>query len=336
MKCFYCEKDAIIKIPYSKLWLCKDHYIEYIQRRVLETIKRYKLIKKGQKILVGVSGGKDSTSLYHILLNIKDEIGFELIGLHINLGIYDFSKKSLEAIKNFSKEYNTEFIILDSKEIIGSYLPETLVKLGAKILPNYKVKYVRPTCSICGLLRRYILNVVSNELNVDYIALGHHMDDLLPYIIKNFFLQDLYSISKLGPKTEKIDSLVGRIRPLYEISEEETKLYAKLSGIPYLEDQCPFKYGSKRIETRIREFLDKMEKENPGFKISLARAIARNIKFYENKEEIKLNKCKYCGMPTSKDICDFCRITKKAFGEPKGLYVKEKISEILKENKIVS
>ena len=73
-----------------------------------------------------------------------------------------------------------------------------------------------------------------------------------------------------------------------------------------------------------------MEKENPGFKISLARAIARNIKFYEKKEEIKLNKCKYCGMPTSKDICDFCRITKKAFGEPKGLYVKEKISEILK------
>lgn len=116
---------------HSKLWLCKDHYIKYIQRRVLETIKRYKL-KKGQKILVGVSGGKDSMSLYHILLNIRDEIGFELIGLHINLGIYDFSKKSLEAIKNFSKEYNTEFIILDSKEIIGSYLSEILIKLGAK------------------------------------------------------------------------------------------------------------------------------------------------------------------------------------------------------------
>jgi uncharacterized protein (TIGR00269 family) len=314
MKCFYCEKDAIVKIPYSKLWLCKDHYIEYIQK----------------KILVGVSGGKDSTSLYHMLLNIKDEIGFELIGLHINLGIYDFSKKSLDAIKNFSKEYNTEFIILDSKEIIGAYLPETLIKLGAKILPNYKVKYIRPACSICGSLKRYILNIVANELNVDYIALGHHMDDLLPYIIKNFFLQDLHSISKLGPKTERKDSLVGRIRPLYEISEEETKLYAKLSNIPYLEDQCPFKSGSKRIETRIREFLDKMEKENPGFKISLARAIARNIKFYEKEEEIKLNKCKYCGMPTSKDICEFCRITKRAFGEPKGLYVKEKISEILK------
>ncbi|MFZ8855695.1 MAG: hypothetical protein ACO2OX_00640 [Candidatus Nanopusillus sp.] len=80
------------------------------------------------------------------------------------------------------------------------------------------------------------------------------MDDLLPYIIKDFFLQDLHSISKLGPKTEKIDSLVGRIRPLYEISEEETKLYAKLSNIPYLEDQCPFKSGSKRIETKIRKF----------------------------------------------------------------------------------
>ena len=49
MKCFYCERDAIIKIPYSKLWLCKDHYIEYIQIRVLETIKRYKLIRKDKK-----------------------------------------------------------------------------------------------------------------------------------------------------------------------------------------------------------------------------------------------------------------------------------------------
>lgn len=50
------RKRCNCKIPYSKLWLCKDHYIKYIQRRVLETIKRYKLIKKGQKILVGVSG----------------------------------------------------------------------------------------------------------------------------------------------------------------------------------------------------------------------------------------------------------------------------------------
>ncbi|MFZ8855696.1 MAG: hypothetical protein ACO2OX_00645 [Candidatus Nanopusillus sp.] len=76
-----------------------------------------------------------------------------------------------------------------------------------------------------------------------------------------------------------------------------------------------------------------MEKENPRFKIFLARDIARNIKFYE--EEMKLNKCKYCGMPTSKDICKFCRITKRASGEPKGLYVKERVSEILKDIKIV-
>ncbi|MGC9010093.1 MAG: TIGR00269 family protein [Sulfolobales archaeon] len=324
LKCSLCDKDAIVRIPYAKLRLCKEHFSHYIERRVKEAIVKYGLISKGQRVVIGVSGGKDSVSLLYILNKLSKEIGFELVVVHIDLGIGDYSKKSREIVKSLCESLGVPLIILDLKELIGYSLPEIVRRVK------------RPACSICGSIKRYLLNIIANELNADAVALGHNLDDLITFITKNFVLQNLFEISKLGPKSEGRDNLISRIRPLYLISEKEAYLYARINNLPFIEEICPFA-DVKSFEKTLRETINEIEEKHPGFKISLAKSIARNLQLYKSLGvEKPLKHCRVCGAPTSEDICSFCKLTEKITGRPLGGEVREKIREYIRSVRLVA
>jgi uncharacterized protein (TIGR00269 family) len=319
IKCSLCEESAITIINYAKLRLCKRHFIDFIQKRVLNTIKRYDLIKDNWKVLVAISGGKDSAVMLHILSNLSKQLNFKIIALHINLGIGKYSENANYNAEKICNDLSIPLILLDIKNIIGMSLLEI------------KRKNKRPICSICGLLKRYFINATAIETKANVVAIGHHMDDLLSYIIKNFILQNIYEISKLGPKTETKELFIGRIRPLYEISEKETSLYAFIQNLPRVEESCPYvKEGSMEFE--IKRFLNNMEIKNPNIKIAFARALAKNINFYK-KEEEEIRKCIKCGMPTSRDICAFCRLIEKTMD--KSINVRDGLKEIIEKLKVV-
>ncbi|MDK6029378.1 TIGR00269 family protein [Ignisphaera sp. 4213-co] len=316
IKCSFCNENAVTRIGYAKLWLCKEHFIQFIEKKVFNTFKRYGLGGKNWRILAAVSGGKDSVSMLYILHKLSKDIGFELIALHIDLGIGEYSKISREVVENLCKSLGIPLIVLDLKELTGFNLPEMVSKTK------------RPPCSLCGLIKRYLINVAAQELKANAVALGHHLDDLIPYIIKNFVLQNLFEISKLGPKTDTLNGLVGRIRPLYEVSEDEIMLYAYLAKLPFVQNECPYS-ARKGLEKTIREFINNAEKRHPGFKIAFARSIAKNIEIYKNigKEE-PLKQCKICQSPSNSEICSFCKITAKVAGKPLGSEVKTKIAQL--------
>ena len=318
LKCSLCDEPAVTRISYAKLRLCKKHFIEFIERRVLEALKRYRMVDKGYRVLVAVSGGKDSSAMLYILNKISRELGFEIIALHIDLGIGEYSKRCREAAEKLCKEINTPLIVLEIKELLGLTLPEIVSRSR------------RPPCSVCGLLKRYLINAVAYEAKADVVALGHHLDDLIPYILKNFILQNIAEISKLGPKTETVNGFVGRIRPLYEVSESEIALYAMLNNLPVVLDECPYSPSGRGIEAEIRKFINSLEAKHPGMKIAFARAVARNIDFYKRGgEEKQIMKCSVCGFPSNSELCSFCRLTAKVLGSPQGGRVRDEIKKII-------
>lgn len=313
--CSKCGRSADTYLRYAKLNLCREHFIDYILARVEDTVKRYRMIKPRARILAAVSGGKDSSTMLLTLSKLTGKLDFELTALHIDLGIDGYSREARMIVEEVCRIAGVRYAIIGLEDLLGLSIP----KLARGIH--------RPPCSICGAVKRYLLNLAGVEAGVDMVALGHHLDDLTVYILKNFLLQNLEDIRKLGPKTEGYDGfLVGRIRPLYEVYERDTALYVSFAGIPYQSVECPF--HSVGMEDRIRAFLDRMEEDSPGFKIAFARSIARSLSKYP-QPRYEIRRCSLCGMPSQSDVCSFCRMMSKVLGKPIGLELRGRVREMM-------
>ena len=297
MICKFCQKKAIIRLPYARLSLCQVHFNEFMVKKVLKSIKRYKMISKGDRILVAVSGGKDSTTLLHILSLLSSTLNIELYGIYIDLGLGEYSEKSKQKVKELFKLLNIEHVIVDLKESLGFKVPE-LSKLSK-----------RPTCSVCGLIKRYVLNTIALNLKANSIATGHTMDDMIAYILKEFILGNYGQLVKLKPKLEAIAGLMpARIKPLVEVSERESLVYALVNNLPIYHGECPYR-PQESIEVEIKSFFNMLETRHPGIKIQFLR------KFFKgeavNLKDVTLGeikKCSICGMPSSTDVCALCKL----------------------------
>lgn len=317
--CNKCEKKAEVMVRYARLYLCREHYLDYIEKRVLKTIKEYNMFRGVRRLLLALSGGKDSLSLAFILSKYKDELGVqEIIGLHIDLGINGFSDKSRIAVENTCRELGLKCIILSLKDLVGLTLPEI-----AKISK-------RPPCSVCGLLKRYLINIIAIELGADAVVMGHHMNDILLFYLRNILLGVKLDFLKLGAVLEGKEGVVTRkLRPLYEVYEEDLLLYSKLRNITTVDTECPYKHDDY-AKKAIREMLDKLESHAPGYKLSLIRRITSLVKQDATVPQ-EASVCKYCGSATSSNdnICAFCKLTRHVYGEPRGSYLRQKLREVL-------
>ncbi len=315
-KCSICGGPAVAYIRYQKRYLCDQHLVEYVESKIRRAISRYKMIRPGYRVLVPVSGGKDSATVLTALSKLSRELGFEVVALHIDLGIEDYSVKSKEASMKAASKLGVPLIVVSVREITGYTIPELARKAR------------RPVCSVCGLVKRYIINLVAVELEADAVALGHNADDLAVYSMKSFITQDLANISKLGPKTESIQGLaVGRIRPLYEVYEKESYLYALLTGTPFLHEECP-NVDFNSMENRLKVHINSLEEEKPGVKITMLRNMAKRIRDYP-KPKLPISRCRHCGLLSSGDECSFCRLTRRITGQPLGPRAREVVRSLV-------
>jgi len=183
-------------------------------------------------------------------------------------------------------------------------------------------------CSVCGLVKRYMINAACLAAGESVVFTGHNMDDLATYVLKNFIMQDLPAIRKLVPVTEPIDGMAaGRARPLYETPEREVELYAKLRGIPFTGEECSFKPHSTLDET-IRRAISVIEEEKPGTILSMMRRLAQSARQYP-ESRYPLKPCRHCGALSSRGECSLCRLTRRVLGEPLGPRVKEYVEVVV-------
>ncbi len=314
-RCSVCGQPAVVYQRSTGKTLCIRHFQEHVLSKI-ESILRRARIQRSTRILLAVSGGKDSATLLDAMSKISRRHGLELFALHIYLGLGEYSEKLLHVVKEHAARVGVPLIVADVR-----------LFLKGDGIPEFAKKAKRPTCSVCGLVKRYVMNVVARELGASYIATGHNADDAIAYIFKSFMAQDMLQMAKWLPVTRPTSTAAGRLRPLYEVYEKETLLYAIVTGTPFLHEECPHRPRAS-IEDRIKELMNKLEEEHPGLKISFLRRYVRNID--EPREEPK--KCKICGMPSAGETCGYCKLTMKVYGEPLGPKTVETIKKLIIES----
>jgi len=288
-----------LRIRYSGLPVCKKHFIEYFEKRVFRTIQKYKMIREGDKVLLGLSGGKDSIVLLHMFAKLQNVLKFEIIPFFIDLGIHldDYSKVSGEIVKKNCEKFGLDVIIV---KILDEY--------GFSIDDIFAKKLRRPICSVCGLIKRYVLNRKALELSVDKVATGHNLNDEASFLLQNIINTDIDLLSKFGPIQPAFEGLfVSRIKPFFETYEDEISLYATFKNIEYVDVTCPYAKDASTLQ--LKTIIANLEDIRPGAALAMVKGFYKKIKpLLQSIGEEKMTKCKICGMPTSMEICSFCRL----------------------------
>ncbi len=317
-KCDKCNKKAIVFLAYGPHNYCQSHFINQFEKRFRRTIRQNNLILKKERIGIALSGGKDSTALA-FLLQKYFKFNNELIAISIDEGMPGYRDKSLAFAKKTCKKLGIKHKIYSFKDYFGFNVKDAFKKLDSLDIGN--------ACSICGTLRRRILNDSAVELKLDKLAIGHNLDDESQSIAMNLFENDLVRLSRMGAQvgSGNNDSFVPRIKPFQSTLENEIEYYCMLNNIDhYFGECCPHSSQVKRRFFRIK--LAEFESKFPGTKYSILRSFEslKPILIKSFAKKISWNVCQECGGPTnSSNVCKTCEILNKL-----------KKAKIIKKNKI--
>jgi tRNA(Ile)-lysidine synthase TilS/MesJ len=275
--------------------------MEKILKKIFRTVERNKLVENGDKIFIAMSGGKDSASAAYSLKKFVEEknVECELIGFHINLG--------------FPISGEIENVVKKQCELIGIPLKViNLSELGVS-LEKISKESKRPICSVCGVAKRYLMNKVPREEGATKLATGHNMDDFIVFFFKNLFARQFSWISKFKPMLPSTHrKMLAKIRPLFEVSNSETKFICESLAIPHVEGLCTYAFRRREFYEKRKRWLEGIEELDSrvkGFKENLIKSIQALADILPVEGELK--ECKLCGEPCSGEICSFCKLTQK-------------------------
>lgn len=301
--CYACsKKPAEIFLDYSRRRLCADCFLNYYERKVKRTIDKYRMIKPGEKVGVAVSGGKDSTALLYALKKLFPRLN--LVGIHINLGIKEYSDHCNEVLRGFVKRLDVPLVEFN--------LPE---RLGFSIHDFEGTRHGRKICSICGTVKRYLLNKLAYEERLDKLATGHNLDDIVEVIFNCYLHGDVIQLARVRPVLPaNHPKLVARIKPLCETTELEDLLYACYAELPFRSLSCPLSRGNRALK-RKKLMNEVLARGIPSFKHTLFKSYVKRIAPSLNvSPDGEVFECELCGMPTSRRICAFCRLVERVKG----------------------
>lgn len=314
MRCKRCRAKAVVEIERHNAAFCGECFLGYCRRQVERAVDSLDMLDLTDRILVGVSGGKDSLALWNILT----ELGYDAEGLYLDLGIGSYSERSGAVAAAFADRRGAKLHTLSIREEFGFGIPE-----GARA-------GTRPTCSLCGMSKRHLLNAFAYEHGYDVVATGHNLDDEAATLLSNLVRWEMDYLRRQWPVLPGRGGFVKKVKPLVRLAERETAAYCVLSGIDYVVEECPLVRGNTQLV--YKEALDVVERRSPGSKARLVLGFLKEgpsrVRFPldpagEGTAEPSLVACGACGSPTPSSpgcstdgedeaaLCAFCREASK-------------------------
>ena len=230
-----------------------------LSKTMLKTIGNHSLVEEGDRILVAISGGKDSYTMLDLLqaARRKSPVHYELVAVHLDQGQPGYDGTALSA---WLEDFGTPW------EIITEDTYSTVIGLAGEDNATY--------CAPCSRLRRGILYTTAERLSCNKIALGHHRDDALETLLLNLFYAGRLQAMPACYRT--VDERFEVIRPLIECAEADIVAHSEARGYPIIPcNLCGAQDNLKRVE--VARLLSELEKNNPGLRQIMLSAI-RNVR----------------------------------------------------------
>ncbi|AWT36752.1 tRNA 2-thiocytidine biosynthesis protein TtcA [Deinococcus arenae] len=227
-----------------------------IVKGVGQAIGDYRMIEGGDRVMVCLSGGKDSYTLLDVLLHLqkKAPIDFEIVAVNLDQGQPGFPK---DVLPRYLTQLGVRFDILteDTYSVVKEKTPEG-----------------KTTCALCSRLRRGILYAHGRKIGATKIALGHHRDDILETLFMNLFFGA--RLKAMPPKLQSDDGTNVVIRPLAYVAEADIIRYAQAREFPII--PCNLCGSQENLQRKVvGEMLEGWEREHPGRLTNIARALTR-------------------------------------------------------------
>jgi uncharacterized protein (TIGR00269 family) len=288
----------VIDVPRHNAAFCQPCFLRHCREQVERAIESHSMIRRGERVLVAVSGGKDSLALWDILL----EAGYAADGLYLGLGIGGYSDASGGYARDFAAARGARLVEIDLKTDLGFDIPT-----GAAAAR-------RAPCSACGLSKRHLFNQAALDGGYDVIATGHNLDDEAAVLLGNVLRWEEGYLGRQYPVLAASDGFVRKVKPLVRLGERETAAYCVLTGIDYIVEECPMAAGNRHLG--YKELLNALEDRSPGSKAAFLFGFFERAhpRFEDSarEERAELRACRSCGAPTTGDVCAFCSLRERA------------------------
>ncbi len=303
-RCTICgQREAFYRRVYSGENLCVRCFVESIEKKVRATIGKYKMFDIDDRIAVAVSGGKDSVSLLHLLAKIeKDFPKSSVCAVTVDEGIRGYRDQALEIAAENCANLGIAHIVVSFKELYGYTMDEITEKTAREELTP---------CAYCGVLRRKAINIAGRRAAAAKIATAHTLDDEIQTFFLNIIHGDpLRTMRSTFTSNFEDTWILPRVKPLCEVLERETALYAFVKKIEFQDMPCP--YAGEALRNDVRNMLNHLEAKHPGIKYTILNSLEKIRKATKWEERhVQFKECKLCGEPSSMEICQTCQMLKR-------------------------
>jgi len=298
MKCRVCREPAVIDLRRHNANFCREHFVAHCEEQVRRAIKHFRMIAADERVLVAVSGGKDSLALWDLL----GRLDIPADGLYVGLGIEEYSDESYRYAQQYAAARGRTLHVVDLATDHGFTIP------GAAAATR------RAPCGACGLSKRHVFNQFALANGYDVVATGHNLDDEAAVLLGNVLHWDLDYLARQHPALPAAPGFARKVKPLYRLGEREMAAYCVLERIDYQVEECPMAAGNRHLG--YKETLNDLEQRSPGSKAAflfgfLERA-HEQLGRGETGPEVELHPCPGCGAPTPGELCAFCRLRERA------------------------
>lgn len=279
-------------------------FIKTFEDRVARTIREHKLLEPGEPVLVAVSGGKDST----VLLAVLHKLGYKVSAVTVDVHIGCYTEKNLENIKRFCTSLGVKLYTSSFRKAFGAgvcYLRDKLREQGAQV----------NSCTVCGVLRRNLLNQLARETGAKNIATGHNLDDEVQTVLMNLVRNRQSLNARIGPIAGLTPDkrFVTRIKPLFFCRESDIEQYSKMNVFPVHYKRCPCSYDGLR--NTVRETIKTFDSIEPNWREQIMTFFLKHqatVREHFKAHATTARACGSCGEPCSSTLCRTCQLLHQA------------------------